>query len=171
MSWQEQVNILGAVALAMFLGGLIGAERKLADKPAGLRTHMLIAGAAALLTAIGNTLLVNVYQLQGEAVRSDPLRIIEAIITGISFIGAGTILRSNRREKVEGLTTAASILFSAALGIAVARHLYVLAVGITLLALAVLRGMGAVEHRLDRLPLFQPEAKAEAEKKTGKQLA
>lgn len=150
MPWQEQLGVLGSVALAMLLGGLIGAERKLADKPAGMRTHMLIAGAAALLTAIGSTLVVNVHQVQGDAVRSDPLRIIEAIITGISFIGAGTILRYNQRERVEGLTTAASILFSAALGICVARQLYVLAVGITLLALFVLRGMGAVERWLDK---------------------
>ena len=171
MTSHEQFSILGAVALAMCLGGLIGAERQLADKPAGLRTHMLIAGAAALLTAIGNALLTNAYQLPGDAVRADPLRIIEAIITGISFIGAGTIIRSHRSERVEGLTTAASILFSAVLGICVARHLFVLAVGITLLTLLVLRAIGAVEQRLEnRLRHTQQRTQAGANK-TGKPLA
>ena len=171
MTTHEQFSILGAVTLAMFLGGLIGAERQLADKPVGLRTHMLIAGAAALLTAIGNTLLENAHAFQGDAVRADPLRIIEAVITGISFIGAGTILRTHRSERVEGLTTAASILYSAALGICVARRLYVLAVGITLLALLVLRAMGAVEQRLERrLHLREKQADAGANK-TGKPLA
>jgi putative Mg2+ transporter-C (MgtC) family protein len=151
MGWQEQLQIIGLVALAMLLGGLIGAERRLADKPAGLRTHMLIAGAAALLTAIGGALLENIYLRQGEAVQSDPLRIIQAIITGISFIGAGTILRHNQRDKIEGLTTASSILFSAALGICVARQLYVLSVGVTVLTLLVLRVLGKLELRLMKL--------------------
>lgn len=148
MNGIEQIQVIGTVALAMLLGGVIGFERQLADKPAGLRTHMLIAGAAALLTVVGNVLLVGIHAENGSIIRSDPLRIIEAIVTGISFIGAGTIMRRHHEETVEGLTTAASILFSAALGICVARQWYWLAIGVSLLALLILRGIGALEIRL-----------------------
>lgn len=79
---------------------------------------------------------------------SDPIRIVEAIVTGISFLGAGTIFRRDRSEQVEGLTTAATILLCAAVGISVALRQFVLAVGVTLLALFVLRGLTAIEKRL-----------------------
>ncbi len=79
---------------------------------------------------------------------SDPIRIVEAIVTGISFLGAGTIFRRDRTEQVEGLTTAASILLCAAVGISVALRQFVLAVGVTLLAVFVLRGLTAIEKRL-----------------------
>ncbi|HYJ87418.1 MAG TPA: MgtC/SapB family protein, partial [Pyrinomonadaceae bacterium] len=76
-------------------------------------------------------------------------RITEAIVTGISFLGAGTIFRREASEQVQGLTTAASILLCAAVGISVALHQFVLAVGVTLLALIVLRGLTGVETRLN----------------------
>jgi putative Mg2+ transporter-C (MgtC) family protein len=71
--------------------------------------------------------------------RTDPVRIIEAIVTGIAFLGAGTIFRDREGSKMRGLTTAASLLITAPIGVAVAINRYVLAVGITLLALFVLR--------------------------------
>ncbi|HKX31838.1 MAG TPA: MgtC/SapB family protein [Blastocatellia bacterium] len=147
MDWQQQLQIIGEVALAIVLGGLIGLERELADKPAGFRTHMLIAGAAALLTGIGGTLLL-FFQPGGDPSfpRADPLRIIEAIVTGVSFIGAGTIIRGRDSQQVEGLTTAASMLFSASLGICVALNLFWLAAGVTGLTLIVLRGEGWVDR-------------------------
>ena len=81
---------------------------------------------------------------------SDPIRIVEAIVTA-SASGAGTIFRRDRSEQVEGLTTAASILLCAAVGISVALRQFVLAVGVTLLALFVLRGLTVIEKRLTRL--------------------
>jgi putative Mg2+ transporter-C (MgtC) family protein len=150
MDWNIQLQILGEVALAILLGGLIGFERELADKPAGLRTHMLVAGAAALLTGIGGAMLSYFEPAQNNTLfRSDPLRIIEAIITGVSFLGAGTIIRGNHGEQVEGLTTAASLLFSAALGICVAMRLFWLALGATAMTLIILRGLGWIEGRLE----------------------
>ena len=143
-------HILGEVAIAMVLGGLIGAERELADKPAGLRTHMLIAGAAALLTGLAGTMMQRL-TVPGDAIRSDPLRIIEAIVTAVGFLGAGMIIRRGDGEHVEGLTTAASVLFAASVGVCVALREFVLAAGVTLLDLATLRGAKFVENRIRRI--------------------
>jgi putative Mg2+ transporter-C (MgtC) family protein len=148
MSWEAQLQVLGEVALAMLLGGLIGLEREAADKPAGLRTHMLVAGAAALLVGLGGAMVRHfATTADGDLIRGDPIRVIEAIIGGISFLGAGTILH-RRADRVEGLTTAASILFAAAIGIAVALLQLVLAVGATTLALGVLRGLHFLDRRI-----------------------
>lgn len=132
-----QLQILGYIAIAMVLGGIIGFERERADKPAGLRTHMLVAGSAALMVGIGET-IVTFMDVDSSLIQTDPIRIIEAIITGISFLGAGTILYRKDKGDVEGLTTAASLLFVAGVGIAVAIHQLFLAVGVTLLTLVVL---------------------------------
>jgi putative Mg2+ transporter-C (MgtC) family protein len=146
-----QVRILGVVALAMILGGAIGLEREAKDKPAGLRTHMLVAGAAALLVALSDVAVQRFsVDLGSSLVRSDPIRIIEAVITGISFLGAGTILRHRGSDHVEGLTTAASLLFVAALGVSVALSQVLLAIGVTALVLVTLRGVGLVRRWLTK---------------------
>jgi putative Mg2+ transporter-C (MgtC) family protein len=141
-----ELQALGTVVVAMALGALIGAEREAADKPAGLRTHMLVAGAAALLSTLG---VVAVERFAGEGlagvVRSDPIRILEAIITGVSFLGAGTIIRRDGRN-VEGLTTAASLLFTAGIGVTIALSRYLLALGATALALVTLRLIRRLER-------------------------
>jgi putative Mg2+ transporter-C (MgtC) family protein len=150
--WQAvpiQIQILIGVALAMILGAAIGLEREAKDKPAGLRTHMLVAGAAAFLVALSDVAVkrFNV-DLGSGLVRSDPIRIIEAVITGISFLGAGTILRHRSSDHVEGLTTAASLLFVAALGVCVALSQVLLAIGVTVLVLVTLRGVGLLRRWL-----------------------
>ncbi len=145
----SQLQILAYVALAMLLGGTIGLEREFADKPAGLRTHMLVAGAAALLVMLGHVVIQSFgVGQENPSLRSDPVRIIEAVITGVSFLGAGTIIRQGPGRRVEGLTTAASILFAAALGVCVALGQLVLALGVTTLALLTLRGASYVERWL-----------------------
>lgn len=146
---QIQYQILAYIALAMLLGAAIGLEREIEDKPAGLRTHMLVAGAAALLVALSDVMVLHfAVVVGGGLVRSDPVRIIEAVITGVSFLGAGTIIRLGSTRQVEGLTTAASILFAAALGVCVALSQLVLAAGATALVLVTLRGVGFIEHRM-----------------------
>lgn len=150
MDWVSQVEIIAEVALAMLLGGLIGIEREMADKPAGFRTHMLVAGAAALLVGLGDALVHRFNIGANEYLRSDPIRIVEAIITGISFLGAGTIFRRERGEQVEGLTTASSILLCSAVGIAVALRQFLLAAGTTVLALLALRGLAFVQNWIAR---------------------
>lgn len=141
-----QLTILGYVALAMLLSGLIGWEREAADKPAGLRTHLVVAGTAALLTGLGDVLVPR-FGIDTSLIRADPIRIIEAVITGISFLGAGTIIRHRGENEVEGLTTAASLLFAAAIGITVALQQFLLAGGTTILILIVLRLLKIAKKR------------------------
>jgi putative Mg2+ transporter-C (MgtC) family protein len=150
-AYQTELEILVQVALAMLLGAVIGFEREASDKPAGLRTHMLMAGAASLLVSVGMILIDALStELGSQVVDSDPLRIVGAVITGVSFLGAGTILRRDSGQQVEGLTTAASLLVTATVGICTALHKWVLAVGITVLALITLRSVGRLALRLDR---------------------
>lgn len=140
------------VVFAMFLGGLIGLERELASKPAGLRTHILVAGAASLLVVLGDVMIMKYSGSSAvSAIRADPIRIMEAIITGISFLGAGTIIFRNRDETVEGLTTAASILFAAAIGITVALQRFILGSVLTVIAIVILFGLGYIESFIERL--------------------
>lgn len=138
---QLQTHILIDVAVAMVLGALIGLDRELANKPAGLRTHMLVTGASALFVSIG-TLMVQHFDaaVGADSLRADPIRVIEAVLTGIAFLGAGTIVQQRGRG-VEGLTTAASILFAAGVGVCVALELLPLAIGLTVLILITLRGL------------------------------
>jgi len=141
-----QFQILGEVALAMLLGSIIGFNREMANKPAGLRTHMFVAGAAALMVSLGD-IIISHSGIETGLINSDPIRILEAILTGISFLGAGTILRQQGKGQVEGLTTAASLLFASGIGAAVALQQFVLAIGVTVLAIIVLSGV----HQLERV--------------------
>lgn len=150
-----QLRILAYVALAMLLGAAVGFERELEDKPAGLRTHMLVAGAATLFVMLGDVIIRHFsVGLGGGLVQSDPIRIVEAVVTGVSFLGAGTIIHhtvsGNVSRRVEGLTTAASILFAAAVGICVALSQLMLAIGVTALVLITLRCLGWLEGRVQR---------------------
>ena len=113
--WEAQFGVVAGVAFAMLLGGLIGFERELKNRPAGFRTHMLVAGAAALLVGMGPLMLVPYAGGQGPVLRIDPLRLVEAVVAGVGFIGAGTILGQRRGRQVTGLTTAASLLTAAGL--------------------------------------------------------
>jgi putative Mg2+ transporter-C (MgtC) family protein len=148
MNWLAQIEVLGEVVLAVILGGLIGLEREIADKPAGLRTHMLVAVSATMLVALGNTIVAN-FRLS-QYMQADPVRIIEATIVGISFLGTGTILQREKRGKIEGLTTAASVLAVATIGVAVALRLFFLSVGTTLFILLINRVVNGWEKRLNR---------------------
>jgi putative Mg2+ transporter-C (MgtC) family protein len=145
----EQLRILIYVIISMILGGALGFERELRDKPAGLRTHMLVAGAAALLVSLSDVIVKHFSEvLGGQLVRTDPTRIIEAVVTGVSFLGAGTIIRHRSTEQVEGLTTAASLLFVVAIGVCAALAQVLLAIGLTAIALVTLRGVSWLEYRL-----------------------
>lgn len=129
MEFNLQLAALGNILLAALLGGLIGLEREIADKPAGLRTHMLVGVSAALLITLGLYLIDTFGEV--EYVRTDPIRIVEAVVVGIGFLGAGTIIH-REGGGVRGLTTSASIFAVAAIGIGTALGLYPLAIGVTL---------------------------------------
>lgn len=142
----EEIDILLKVVVAVSLGGIIGIERELVKKPAGIRTHMFVAGAAALVMAL-STVLINDFNESFGNVQSDPVRVIEAIIVGISFIGAGTVLKSEKDHNVYYLTTAASILFASGIGITVALERYWLAVCLTVLVILVNAAVGGIEQK------------------------
>lgn len=146
-----QWEILIVVGLAMVLGAAIGFEREAADKPAGLRTHMLVAGASAFLVALGDVVVVQFdLDVQQQLIQADPIRLMEAVITGVSFLGAGTIIRHRGSGYVEGLTTAASVLFASAIGMAVALSQGLLAIGATIIVLIILRGLDYVRRQIRR---------------------
>lgn len=138
-NWQAQLQTVGAVVIAAILGGFVGMERELADRPAGLRTHAILAAAACVLVSLPDALLEYYSaEMAPEILRADPIRVVEAVVTGTAFLGAGTIFR-DRDRGVEGLTTAASLLLVGAIGISVALKQMLTAVLVTLLTLLVLR--------------------------------
>lgn len=150
MEMVNEFQLLGKIILAAVLGGLVGLEREFAEKPAGLRTHMLVGGTATFLVTLAQRMVLSFEQ--PEILNTDPVRVMEAIIVGISFLGAGTILKYNREGErvVEGLTTSASILSVAAIGIAVALNTFVLAVGVTALNLFINWGLAYIIQRVTK---------------------
>ena len=139
----EFVFLLRLIVAAL-LGAALGWEREQAGKSAGLRTHMLVSIASALYTALAE-LSVQAYAGASDGLRSDPIRAIQAVAVGIGFLGGGTIVVRGG-QTVSGLTTAASIWATAAIGIAAGLAHYRLAVGATVLLIVVLRGMARFER-------------------------
>lgn len=142
-----ELAILAKVLIAAFLGGVIGLEREFLKKPAGLRTHILVGAAISLLVSL-SYVLMDSFASRAPLIQGDPFKLFEALIVGISFIGAGVIMQ--RREEVKNLTTAASILIVATIGIAVGLEQYYVAVGVTLLAVFTNLGLGRVEAVIDK---------------------
>lgn len=127
------------LVLASLLGGAIGLERELSGKPAGLRTNILICLGSVLFTQLSLT-------IQGP--NADPTRVAAQIVTGVGFIGAGTILHA--RGAVVGLTSAATIWVVAAIGTALGAAQYAEALGTAVFVLVVLQGLGWVEKIVGR---------------------
>ena len=141
--------ILARVAAAMALGGVLGLERELGRHAAGLRTHMLVAGAAALIVGLGDVVAEHFTQEQyRDLLRIDPGRLIEAVVAAVGFVGAGAILRARGDQQVSGLTTASSLLMASAIGIAAGLGHYLLALGASLLCVLVLALLRRFERRI-----------------------
>lgn len=138
-----EIPLLGKMLLAVVLGGAIGLERELKGKPAGLRTNILICMGATLLTDVSMSISV-----VGTTRLGDPARLAAQIVSGVGFLGAGTIMQSS--GMVTGLTSAATIWVVAAIGIAVGSGNYVGAAGAGALVTVVLAWLGRVEHRIKR---------------------
>jgi putative Mg2+ transporter-C (MgtC) family protein len=128
------------LSVAAFLGGLLGYEREKAGKAAGLRTHMLVAIGAALYVLIPQ---------QAGVSAGDMTRVLQGLVTGIGFLGAGAILKNADEGHVEGLTTAASIWLTAAIGIAAGMGREVSAILSTVLALFILSAIPRIESLLE----------------------
>ena len=124
----QVTRILLRLTLAAVLGGLLGIEREQKGKAAGVRTHMLVAMGAALFVLLSQ---------QAGMPPSDLSRVIQGVIAGIGFLGAGTILKGDDEDKVRGLTTAAGIWLTAAIGVAAGMGHESTAVLSTLLTLAI----------------------------------
>lgn len=141
--------VLRLVAAGAF-GGLVGYERQYSGKRAGLRTHMLVAIGAALFVSCNDLALEQARraahagpsELQVQVALLSP---VQAVATGVGFLGAGTIFLGGRRQSVHGLTTAASIWVISAIGLAVGFDRYLLAGGATGLVLVVLHVLARLE--------------------------
>lgn len=145
-----QLNILLDVIIAAFLAGIIGLERERSKKPAGFRTNMIIGGGVALLVSLGEVIILYFGHIGlTEIIQTDPVRIIQAIVVGISFIGAGIVLQIEKNYKIKYLTTAATILFSTGIGISVALHQYYLAIGVTVFILIINQFLGWLEQKIN----------------------
>lgn len=134
------LDLMGRLALAVLLGGIVGVERELSGKPAGLRTNILICLGSALLMDLSITIGL----MEGDVRVGDPARIAAQVVTGVGFLGAGTIMQA--RGEVVGLTTAATIWVVAAIGLAVGAGHRAEAVAAALLVTLVLTALGWLER-------------------------
>jgi putative Mg2+ transporter-C (MgtC) family protein len=137
------VALLRIVA-AIFLAGLIGAEREWRQRPAGLRTHMLVSLAACLYVIVGREMVNIDFVGGGGEMRADPLHLIEAVTAGVAFLVAGIIITSG--GKVQNVTTGASLWLAGAIGLAAGAGQIPLAALTTLVVLAVLALIGSFER-------------------------
>ena len=134
----SESELVRRLLLAAVIGGLLGAERELRRRSAGFRTNILIAVGSAVFTIVSMTI----------SQKSDPARIAAQIVTGIGFLGAGAILRT--RDRVHGLTTAATVWVNAALGIAAGAGQYRLAITAAGMTLVVLVILGPLEAAVEK---------------------
>ena len=137
--WVTQVVV--RLLIAAILGGILGYEREKRGKAAGLRTHMLVALGSALFVLVPQHIGVSVDHLT---------RVIQGVVAGIGFLGAGSIIKGSSEESIKGLTTAAGIWLTAAIGVAAGLGREATAVLCTLLALLIISLLPRVERLLER---------------------
>src|SRR5688572_25613276 len=136
-------TVLVRILVAATLGGIVGVERELRDQPAGFRTHMLVSLGACLFTLVG----VFAFETADRSA-TDFTRIASQVVVGIGFLGGGTILRHG--STVRGLTTAASLWVTAAVGLAVGMGFYFAATTVAVVAVTALAGLKPIEKRFMR---------------------
>lgn len=145
----EPTNDIGNIFLrliaSILMAAVFGWEREYRDKPAGLKTHMLLALGSAALTVVALQFPMT-NDLQGTGIQFDPFRLIQGILAGIGFLGAGTIIQSH--GDVEGLTTASTLWIVTALGVACGLGYLTIAGMTTILGLVVLIVVKAYERRI-----------------------
>jgi putative Mg2+ transporter-C (MgtC) family protein len=146
------------VLMAALFGAMIGFEREINTAEAGLRTHILVAVAAALFTILTFEIFHTI-EVGPQGPQADPIRAVEAVTAGIAFLGAGAIFRSGRN--VQGLTTGAGMWLAGAVGVATALGYYFVAGGVALLAVLILAALRAFSHKV--LGHRSGAARAEAE--------
>ena len=146
MTWEFIIRIF----VAALLGGAIGLEREYRAKEAGLRTHFLVALGSALF------MIVSAYGFEGAIIspehRWDVSRVAAQVVSGIGFIGAGTIIFHKSENVVRGLTTAAGLWVTAAIGLACGGGMYILSIAATFLVLVGLEAFNFLHHHIDKHP-------------------
>ena len=136
ISWEADLRIGVRLLVALALGGVLGWERERKDRPAGMRTHMIVALGAALFTAVP-------LEMSDDA---EIVHIVKGVAAGVGFLGAGTIMKDSRAAgDIQGLTSAANIWVTAAIGLAVGAGMLVTAAFATVLAFLVLKVVHAIE--------------------------
>lgn len=133
------------LGLAALFGAIIGIDREVKERPAGLRTHMLTALAAAVFTVMAFEIFHQVRQLE-QPVSADPVRVIEAVTAGVAFLAAGTIITSQGR--VQGLTTGAGMWLAGSIGLACGGGYYLIAFIALIMAVVILTVIRMIESRL-----------------------
>jgi putative Mg2+ transporter-C (MgtC) family protein len=145
---RQLTQVIIRLIAAILLGAVVGFERERAGKPAGLRTHILVSLGTAVF----------VLACSGVGMSLDGLsRVIQGILTGIGFIGAGSILKLNEERDIKGLTTAAGVWMTAAIGVCVGLGSLGVALFSTLLTLIILALVGAAESRAEKARLVKVE--------------
>ncbi len=152
----DNLEIIFRLVVALVAGGMIGFERSYQGRPAGIRTHALVCTASSLL------MLVTAYEtrwmhVSGDLVRLDPTRMAQGIMTGIGFLGAGVIFREGL--SVRGLTTAASVWMTAAIGILAGIGFYFPLIAGVVITLGVLSLFRFLEERMPSLAYFHFDLK------------
>lgn len=142
--WLVYGDIFWRLIAAVFFGGLLGFERTVAKKTAGLRTYALVSLGAALFVTVGD--LISRLSIGVAGFQFDPLRVASQVVVGIGFLGAGLIIFRN--DRVSGLTTAAGLWVAAGIGLACGFELYILALIATLLTLFVFVVLWFVEEKV-----------------------
>jgi putative Mg2+ transporter-C (MgtC) family protein len=140
----QDLQMLLRLAISLVLTGALGWERNRSGKSAGVRTHMIVGMGACFFMMLPE-LIIDHYRSFGQPLQFDPIRVIQAVVAGISFVGAGTIFVSKDKDHVKGLTTAASIWTCTAIGMCVGVGRFVLAAAATLLMLVVLHLVRYIE--------------------------
>lgn len=150
--WVETINwsILLRLCFALVLGGLIGLEREIHGRPAGLRTHIMVCLGATMIMISSEFLMhISFITESAQSVKTDPGRIVAGIVTGIGFLGAGAIIRIG--DLIRGLTTAACIWFAATLGVVIGSGYFGLGIVTTGLVLIVLILLNKLESHIPKI--------------------
>lgn len=138
-------ELLLRVLVAGLLAAALGWERESAGKSAGLRTHVLVGMAACLFVVAGEAAALQ-YPVSQAVIRIEPFAIIQAVAVGVGFLGSGVVFMAKEGNHVRGLTTAASVWATAAMGLTVGFGRFLLAAGATVLLLVTLRGLRRFDH-------------------------
>jgi putative Mg2+ transporter-C (MgtC) family protein len=140
-------EFLGRVAVAALLGGTLGFDRELRRAAAGVRTYALVGmGSAAFIAAV--VLFAQVAGADASTFNDNQSRMAAGIVAGVGFLGAGAILRTD--ERVRGITTAAGIWVTAAIGLLIGTGSWILGVGVTILALIIIVGLRPLHESIEK---------------------